>query len=69
MSRYLECGSVVPGCRFVIHADNDDELMMKAMAHARAEHGVEHFSEHLKARMRAAIRDDRERKAAPQHGP
>jgi len=66
MSKVLECGSVVPGCRFVIHADNDDELMMKAMAHARAEHGIEHMSEQLKARMLAAIRDEKLGRAAPQ---
>jgi predicted small metal-binding protein len=66
MSKVLECGSVVPGCRFVIHADNDDELMMKAMAHARAEHGIEHMSEQLKARMLAAIRDEKAGWAAPQ---
>jgi predicted small metal-binding protein len=67
MSKVLQCGSVVPGCRFVIHADNDDELMMKAMAHARAEHGIEHMSEQLKARMLAAIRDEKLGRAAPQH--
>jgi predicted small metal-binding protein len=66
MSKVLECGSVVPGCRFVIHADNDDELMMKAMAHARAEHGIEHMSEQLKARMLAVIRDEKAGRAAPQ---
>jgi predicted small metal-binding protein len=65
MSRVLECGSVVPGCRFVIHADTDDDLMRKAMAHARAEHGIEHFSEQLKARMMAAIKSDQGRRAAP----
>lgn len=58
MSRYLECGSVIPGCRFVIHADNDDQLMMKAMEHARIEHGIEHMSPQLKARIRAAIRTE-----------
>jgi predicted small metal-binding protein len=66
MSKVLQCGSVVPGCRFVIHADNDHELMMKAMAHARAEHGIEHMSERLKARMLAAIRDEKLGRAAPQ---
>ena len=59
MSKVLQCGSVVPGCRFVIHADNDDELMMKATAHARAEHGIERMSERLKARMLAAIRNEK----------
>ena len=66
MNKVLECGSVVPGCRFVIHADGDDELMMKAMAHARAEHGIEHMSEQLKARMLAVIRDEKAGRAAPQ---
>ena len=66
MNKALECGSVGPGRRFVLQADCDDELMMKAMAHARAEHGIERMSEQLKARMLAAIRHEKLGRAAPQ---
>ncbi|HYZ62724.1 MAG TPA: DUF1059 domain-containing protein [Acetobacteraceae bacterium] len=59
MSKVLECGAVFPGCKFVIHGDRDDELMLKAMEHARAEHDAAYMSERLKARVRAAIKDAR----------
>jgi predicted small metal-binding protein len=57
MSKVLECGSVVPGCRVIIHGDSEEDLMMKAMEHARTVHGVEHMSEQLKAHIRAAIKE------------
>jgi predicted small metal-binding protein len=59
MSKVLECGAVFPGCKFVIHGDSDDEVMLKAMEHARAEHDTPSMSERLKARVRAAIKDER----------
>lgn len=58
MRKRLECGSVFPGCRFVIHADGDDELMAKAIAHACAEHGTTPITDRLKGRIRSAIRDE-----------
>ena len=39
MSKILECGAVVPGCKFVIHGESDEDVMMKASEHARAVHG------------------------------
>jgi predicted small metal-binding protein len=58
MSKKLECGLVVPGCKFVIHGDSVEELIVKEFEHARAIHDVEHMSEQLKARIRSAIRED-----------
>ena len=57
MSKVLYCGSVFPGCPHVIHADGEDELMAKAMAHARAEHEATIISDRLKARIRSAMRE------------
>jgi predicted small metal-binding protein len=57
MSKILECGAVVPGCKFVIHGESDEDVMMKASEHARAVHGVDHMSEQLRAQIRDAIRD------------
>jgi predicted small metal-binding protein len=57
MSKVLYCGSVFPGCPHVIHADGEDELMAKAMAHARAEHEATVISDRLKARIRSAMRE------------
>ena len=58
MSKVLECGSVVPGCKFVAHAESEDDLMMKMAEHLRAAHDVDHLSDSLKAKIRAAIRDE-----------
>jgi len=57
MSKILECGTVVPGCKFVIHGESEEDVMMKAAEHARAVHGVDHMSEALRAKVREAIRD------------
>jgi len=58
MESVFECGSVVPGCRFVIHADERDEVLAKAIEHMHSFHEIEHLSEPLKARIRAAIREE-----------
>lgn len=59
MSKVFECGSVFPGCKFVIHGDGEDEVMLKAMEHARVEHNSAYMSGRLKARIRAAVKDER----------
>jgi predicted small metal-binding protein len=58
MSKILECGQVVPGCKFVIHGESEEDVMMKAAEHARAIHDVVHLSEPLRAQIRAAIKDE-----------
>jgi predicted small metal-binding protein len=57
MSKMLECGLVIPGCDFVLHGDDEEELMIKTIEHARIVHGIEHMSEQLKARIRAAMKE------------
>jgi predicted small metal-binding protein len=56
MALVLECGSIFPGCRFVVHAEDEDELLVKLAEHARATHEFERLSEPLKERVRNAIR-------------
>jgi predicted small metal-binding protein len=58
MANVFECGSVVPGCRFVIHAEERDEVLLKAVEHMHSFHDIEHLSEPLKARIRAAVREE-----------
>jgi predicted small metal-binding protein len=48
----------VPGCNFVAHGEDEQDVMMKAADHARSVHGVEHMSESLRARVKAAIEDE-----------
>jgi len=65
MTKIFECGSVFPGCKYVVHDDSDDEIMFKAMEHARSAHQFEQMSPQLKARIRAAIREEAGAGATP----
>jgi predicted small metal-binding protein len=56
MAKMFECGTVVPGCKFVVHGDTEADVMSNATEHLRSSHEIEHFSERLKAKMRAAIK-------------
>jgi len=51
----LKCGSVVPGCDFVAHAENEPDLMMRMADHTRNAHGLEHISDALKAKLKDAV--------------
>jgi predicted small metal-binding protein len=57
MTKSLKCGTVVPGCEFVVHAESDAELLAKLADHARMAHEIEHFSEPLKAKILAAAEE------------
>jgi predicted small metal-binding protein len=55
--KVLQCGTVVPGCKFVLHGESEDELLVLAAEHAHSVHEIDHLSEELKAKIRSAIRD------------
>ena len=55
--KVLECGTVVPGCKFMFHGESEDELLVIAAEHAHSVHGIDHLSEELKAKIRSVIRD------------
>jgi predicted small metal-binding protein len=57
MSKSLECGVIVPGCRFVIRGETEDDVVVKAASHLHQVHNVGHVSEQLRARIRDAIGD------------
>ena len=40
MSKTIECGQVVPGCKFTAEANTEQELLQKVAEHAREAHGV-----------------------------
>jgi predicted small metal-binding protein len=58
MVKVFECASVVPGCKFVIHAEERDEVLVQAIEHLHSFHDIGHLSEPLKARIRAVIKDE-----------
>jgi predicted small metal-binding protein len=53
MKKTLKCGSVIPGCEFVVHAEDNGELLVKTAEHARAVHGIDRLSDQLTARILA----------------
>ena len=57
MKKALKCGTVIPGCEFVVHAENNGELLVKAAEHARMVHGIDRISEQLTARILAAVEE------------
>lgn len=57
MLSVFECGSIVPGCRFVVHSENRDELVVTAIEHLHHVHEIEHLSDSLKARLRSVIKE------------
>lgn len=57
MLSVFECGSIVPGCRFVAHSEDRDELVVTAIQHLHNVHEIEHLSDSLKARLRGVIKE------------
>jgi predicted small metal-binding protein len=52
----LRCADVMPGCKYVATGATDDEVMKKAVSHARDAHKIKDVTPDLAAKVRAAIR-------------
>jgi predicted small metal-binding protein len=48
--KVLHCASVVPGCNFVAHAEDENEMMAVIAEDARGVHDVDRLSDDFKAR-------------------
>lgn len=57
MAKHIACDDVVPGCGFTTTAPTEEELVKKAAAHARKEHGVKELTPELAAKVKSAIRN------------
>lgn len=55
--RLFECGTLVPGCQWHTRADEDAEVVRRAVDHMRSAHGEtmvrENMVENIKTRIRA----------------
>ena len=60
MRKVLECGAIVPGCKFIARADSDEELLRKIAEHATRVHDVGHMTEPFKAKIKASIHEEAE---------
>jgi predicted small metal-binding protein len=54
--RLFECGTLVPGCAWHTRADDDAEIVRRAVDHLKTTHGEaiirENMVEHIKQRIR-----------------
>lgn len=54
--RLFECGTLVPGCQWHTRADDDAEVVRRAVEHLRQVHGEtiirENMVDHIKERIR-----------------
>ena len=57
MAKELRCGDVMPGCPHVIREDTEEELMTKAVEHAKDAHGLAEIDEATAEKVKAAVRD------------
>jgi predicted small metal-binding protein len=60
MGKILECAKVDPssGCQHVVRGNSEEEVMKKAMEHAK-EHGIREATPELMAKVKGAIKDER----------
>ena len=55
MSKTIECGQVVPGCKFTAEANTEQELLQKVAEHAQEAHGVTEVTPELLTKVKSAI--------------
>ncbi|MCC2610690.1 DUF1059 domain-containing protein [Neorhizobium sp. Rsf11] len=56
--RLFECGTLVPGCQWHTRADEDAEVVRRAVEHMRMAHGEEIIRENMVENIKARIRDE-----------
>lgn len=56
--RLFECGTLVPGCEWHTRADEDAEVVRRAVDHMRETHGETTIRENMVENIKARIRDE-----------
>lgn len=56
--RLFECGTLVPGCDWHTRADNDAEVVRRAVEHMKTTHGETTIRENMVDNIKARIRDE-----------
>lgn len=57
--RQFECGTLVPGCDWHTRADEDAEVVRRAVEHMRTTHGESVIRETMVEHIKERIRDDK----------
>jgi predicted small metal-binding protein len=53
----LRCSDLMPGCSFLAEGKDVDEVMKKAVDHAKKDHGMAQIPPDVAQKAQAAIRD------------
>ena len=56
--RLFECGTLVPGCDWHTRANDDAEVVRRAVEHFRTAHGETTIRENMVDNIKARIRDE-----------
>lgn len=56
--KQFACGSVVPGCHAVFHADDEDGILTQVADHAKAAHGLTEIAPEVVDAVRQNIRTE-----------
>ncbi|WJH40417.1 DUF1059 domain-containing protein [Aliirhizobium terrae] len=56
--RLFECGTLVPGCQWHTRAEEDAEVVRRAVEHMRSAHGEEIIRENMVENIKARIRNE-----------
>jgi predicted small metal-binding protein len=56
--RLFECGTLVPGCAWHTRADNDAEIVRRAVDHMKSAHGESLIRENMVDNIKARIRNE-----------
>ncbi|MCP8894005.1 DUF1059 domain-containing protein [Shinella daejeonensis] len=62
--RLFECGSLVPGCDWHTRADDDAEVVRRAVEHLRSAHGETTIRENMVDNIKARIVNEKRADAA-----
>jgi len=57
MAKQLNCGELMPGCKAVLKGKDETEVMSKAAAHAKKDHGLQAIPPDMAAKVRQAIKE------------
>lgn len=60
----FQCGSLVPGCGWGTTAEEEAEVIRRAVDHLRTAHGESTIRENMVENIKQRIRDDQPRRAA-----
>jgi len=62
--RLFECGTLVPGCQWHTRAEEDAEVVRRAVEHMRTAHGEETIRENMVDNIKTRIRNEGSQQAA-----